>query len=59
MDENNIDYIGNSQVCDYAGDIRFRIMDAEVGVIELDKESLVNYREKFPVYKSADSFRLG
>lgn len=58
LDENNIDYIGNSQVRDYAGDLQGNLMDSEVATFDLRKEPLDSYREKFPVYKSADTFSL-
>jgi len=59
-DFNGINYKGQSQFVDFKGDV---IKSAEsVGefilTADLDKKELELFREKFPVWKDADSFRL-
>ena len=58
-DGNEIDYCGNSLLINFDGTILTRLTSKEeVSIISLSKNQLTEYRTKFPVWKSADSFQL-
>ncbi|MGG9970843.1 amidohydrolase [Ferruginibacter sp. SUN002] len=58
-DGNNIYHSGNSSVIDPLGQILYQKADDEdVFTITLEKDTLVNTREKFPFLKDADDFTL-
>ena len=54
-----IDYDGHSQVIDFKGNVIASLADNEiVENVVLAKEELIAFRNKFPVLKDADSFKL-
>jgi predicted amidohydrolase len=58
-DGRNIDYIGNSQIISAKGEIIAQLDDTEqVVAIELSRRELNEYREKFPILKDRDSFKI-
>ncbi|MES2627739.1 MAG: amidohydrolase [Bacteroidota bacterium] len=59
-DDNGMPYNGQSAVIDPYGEYLVEPTDAEgVFSAHLDKDKLMDFREKFPVLKDADLFRLG
>ncbi|WP_186757634.1 amidohydrolase [Echinicola salinicaeni] len=57
-DGNGIDYSGHSGAYDYKGNTLAYSEKEEELVVELDAESLLGYREKFPAWKDADQFYM-
>lgn len=58
-DGNNIHYNGNSMIVDPMGEILYQIADEEnVFTYTLQKEKLIEVREKFPFWRDADSFEI-
>ncbi len=59
VDGNDISYSGNSMVIDFDGKHRVQMQSEEaIKTISLDKQSLLEYREKFPAYLDADKYDL-
>jgi omega-amidase len=59
QDGNGVGYNGHSGVYDFKGQrLAFSPEIEEIITIELDHQGLLNYREKFPVWKDADDFSL-
>lgn len=57
-DENNIDYIGNSLAVDPKGKILTELPNPNEGILNVDlsRDKLDDFREKFPVWKDWDDF---
>ncbi len=60
FDHNNLEHIGGSQVLDMKGKTIARATDKEesITVADIEKETLIKFREKFPTYKDADDFMI-
>lgn len=59
MDENNHEYVGHSQVVDYLGDYIQEPQELEgVFIVELDKNELIETREKLNFLNDSDEFQL-
>ena len=60
VDANNIDYIGHSFVLDYKGECIAQVPDSaiDVATAKIDIDKLQNYRQKFAVWRDADSFEI-
>lgn len=59
-DAMNLLYNGQSALIDYKGEHITTLEDAkeEIKSVEISKKQLINFREKFPVWKDADNFTL-
>ncbi|MHA7130343.1 amidohydrolase [Algoriphagus namhaensis] len=58
-DGNGISYVGQSAAYDYKGQALAELAgDDKIVVVKLDRKALQSYREKFPAWEDADSFRL-
>jgi len=59
-DGNGLEYKGESMVIDYKGNIIHKASDSEEEVITigLDREALIAFRQKFPVWLDADDFEI-
>jgi len=58
-DGNGVAYSGHSGAYDFKGDtLAFSEDKEEIMIVELDKEALGRYREKFPAWMDADKFEL-
>ncbi|MEE0972720.1 MAG: nitrilase-related carbon-nitrogen hydrolase, partial [Paludibacteraceae bacterium] len=59
-DDNHLQYTGGSQVIDYRGRVIERLTDhqEEIKTIVLEKEPLLNMRQKAPIWRHADSFEI-
>ncbi len=58
-DPNENVYSGDSSVIDFKGQVMWTQSDvAEVYTLELDREELMSFRDKFPALKDGDSFQL-
>lgn len=59
-DDNHLQYTGGSQVIDYRGRVIERLTDhqEEIKTIVLEKEPLLNMRQKVPIWRHADSFEI-
>ena len=59
-DGNNLDYPGKSMLLDAKGGCltSFKEGEENIQTVEIDIESLQSFRDKFPVWKDADSFIL-
>lgn len=59
-DGNNLDYPGKSMLLDAKGRCltSFKEGEENIQTVEIDIESLQSFRDKFPVWKDADSFIL-
>jgi len=59
MDGNNISHSGNSLVIDPLGEVLYHMVDEEdIFTITLQKEWLIEVRNKFPFWKDADDFNF-
>ncbi len=60
FDHNKLEHIGGSQVLDMKGKSIARAIDKKENLIitTIEKETLDNFREKFPSYKDADDFMI-
>jgi omega-amidase len=59
VDGNKLEYNGHTQVVDFSGDHLLQPQEKEgVFIIDLDKEQLFNFREKFPFLNDKDGFIL-
>lgn len=60
VDGNNIVYAGESLAVDPRGETIYQMSETEekIVTVTLDMERLLNDREKFPVWKDADSFEI-
>ncbi len=58
QDGNGIDYSGHSGAYDYKGDTLAFSTDPTVLYVTLEKNSLMDYREKFPSHLDADLFEI-
>lgn len=59
VDGNGLIYNGSTTVVDYLGEVVLNNTDSEICLqITLDKKSLIDYRESFPVWKDADNFQI-
>ncbi len=59
FDGNNIEHSGDSMVVNPLGDILYTKENVEdIFTITLDKDALLDIRNKFPFWKDADSFKL-
>lgn len=58
-DGKELNYCGNSAVYDFKGNtLYYRPDEEETALVTIDKASLDDFRQKFPVYLDADSFHL-
>lgn len=58
-DGNDLPYLGGSAIIDYLGQDLVDLGEHEgVATAALDKETLLEFREKFPFYKDADQFTI-
>jgi predicted amidohydrolase len=59
VDGKNINYSGDSMVVDPLGSILYhQTNDEDIHTIVLQKEPLLEIREKFPFWKDADAFNI-
>lgn len=58
-DGNQIPYVGHSSAFDFKGNTLLHLGENEsIGVVTLNKEELLAYREKFPAWMDSDSFEI-
>lgn len=58
-DGEGISYNGHSQLIDYKGTVVMNLGEkVDTRIIEIDKQPLLDFRQKFPAYLDADSFEV-
>ncbi|TVR88926.1 MAG: amidohydrolase [Saprospirales bacterium] len=59
VDDNKIDYQGDTQMIDYVGEVIATLLDREgVANIRLEAADLKNFRQRYPFLKDRDEFRI-
>jgi predicted amidohydrolase len=59
VDDNNLEYVGHSQIVDYLGNPVIEPQTTEgVFIAEIDKNSLIETRKKLDFLKDKDTFEL-
>ena len=59
LDNNNLEYNGHTQAVDFSGNYILEPQENEgVFITELNKEKLLEYRQKFGFLNDSDSFEL-
>ena len=58
-DGNGLSYCGDSAIIDFKGDVLVSNYNEDTIITHtIEKQTLIDFREKFPAYLDADSFNL-